>query len=369
MQSASRLTSILLSLKLSSRALLTLALLAAASALSLPAQSGGAPKGRVERIRVHAQSLEGNLSGDPAVRDVSVYLPPSYDAEPRRRYPALYFLHGYTDSDAKWYGFTAHWINLPSVLDKAYASGPAREMIVVTPNAYTRFHGSMYSSSVTTGDWERFISEELVRHIDASYRTIASAASRGLAGHSMGGYGALRIGMKNPDVFSSVYLLSPCCLAPRLPQPQLVERLAKAEKVNSIDEFEEADFGTRAAFAGAAAWSPNPNNPPFFLDLPVKDGEPRPEILAKWAANAPLAMLDAYIPEVRRLRALAFDAGDEDRRIAAAIRRLDKALNGYGISHLFEIYEGDHLNRIAERIETKALPFFSKNLSFQRPGE
>ena len=87
-------------------------------------------------------------------------------------------------------------------------------MIVVLHDSKTVHNGSMYSSSVTTGDFENFIAGDVVKHIDAHYRTIPQRASRGLAGHSMGGYGATRIGMKHSDVFGSVYIMSPCCLAP-----------------------------------------------------------------------------------------------------------------------------------------------------------
>jgi len=333
---------------------------------SLPAQTGNAPQqGSVERIKVHGKGLEGNLSGDAADRDVSIYLPASYKTDANRRYAVLYMLHGYTDSDAKWFGFTNHWINLPAILDKAFAAGYSREMIVVMPNAYTRFQGSMYSSSVTTGNWEDFVAKELVSYIDAHYRTISERTSRGLAGHSMGGYGTMRIGMKNPEVFSSLYLLSPCCMAPRSNATADPERIARLEAVKSIEDFEKADFGTKAAFASAAAWSPNPNHPPFFLDLPLSNGEPQPLVAAKWAANAPLAMIDAYILNLQHLKAVAFDAGNKDRNIAATVKDLDKIFNDYKLDHTFEIYDGDHVNRIAERIESKVLPFFTKNLSFE----
>ncbi|MEO6550505.1 MAG: hypothetical protein ABIN94_21040 [Ferruginibacter sp.] len=66
----------------------------------------------------------------------------------------FYFLHGYTDDDAKFYGFKKHWMLLPPILDTVLTQDPKREMIVVTPDAYTRFQGSMYSNSITTGDWE-----------------------------------------------------------------------------------------------------------------------------------------------------------------------------------------------------------------------
>src|SRR5262245_9680149 len=177
--------------------------------------SGQTKQGTVERIKVHGTSLEGNLDGDSPDRDVSIFLPPSYKAEKNRRYPVVYMLHGFTDDDARWFGLVKHWINFPEVINKALADGKTREMIVVMPNAFTRFKGSMYSSSVAIGDWETFITKELVAHIDSNYRTLAQRESRGLAGHSMGGYGTMRLGMKSPDVFSSIYALSPCCMESR----------------------------------------------------------------------------------------------------------------------------------------------------------
>src|SRR5438105_678288 len=243
-----------------------------------------AQHGTVERVKVHGRSLEGNLSGDSPDRDVSVYLPPSYKSQPGRRYPVVYFLHGFTDSDDKWFGFVRHWINLPAVVDSALAvpngTPGAKEMIVVMPNAYTRFAGSMYSRSVTTGDWEAYVARELVRYVDAHYRTLARRESRGLAGHSMGGYGTLRIGMDYPDVFSSIYALNPCCLAASVAPPADTAPASAgvtpargpsaAERVRTMEEFEKAGFGVKAALASAAAWSPDPQNPPFYIDLLTK---------------------------------------------------------------------------------------------------
>ena len=320
--------------------------------------------GTVERVVVHGKALEGNLEGDSPDRDVAVYLPPSYSTARKQRYPVVYMLHGFTDDVDHWWGVKKHFVSLPEVVNKALAGGKAREMIVVMPNAYTRYQGSMYSTSVTTGDWENFVASELVAYVDRHYRTIPNAASRGLAGHSMGGYGAMRIGMKYPEVFSSVYLLSPCCMAARIQPGGL--GMARAETIQSPAEVEKADFMTKATVASGAAWSPNPKNPPLYFDLPSKNGEFQPEIAAKWAANAPLAMIDQYIPNLKRLHAIAFDAGAQDAAIAATIKVLDGVLNAYEIRHTFEIYEGTHLNRIAERIETKMLPFFSNNLSFSR---
>jgi len=346
----------------------TVALLSVLTAFPLKslAQQEQIAKGTVQRIKIHSKLLEGNLSGDDADRYVSVYLPPSYSSHANKHYPVVYFLHGYTDDDAKFYGFKKHWMELPPILDAVFARDPAHEMIIVTPDAYTRFQGSMYSNSITTGNWEDFVARELVGYIDGHYRTLAQKESRGLCGHSMGGYGALRIGEKHPDVFSAVYLLSPCCLSS---SPISVEAIPapflRADSIKTLAAFQKADFFTKALFASAAAWSPNPMNQPFYLDLPVKDGKLQPQVLQKWEVNRPLNSLDQYIYNIRKLRAIGFDAGDKDVSIAGSIRMLDNELDKYGIQHSFEIYEGDHINRVAQRIEKKMLQFFGESLSFE----
>ena len=323
------------------------------SASLLPAQ------GTTVRITVHGKSLEGNLSGDPADRPVTVYLPPGYAKNPAKRYPVLYLLHGFTDSDEKWMGFRKHFINVPEVANRAIAAAESRELIIVMPNAFNRFQGSMYSASAVNGDWETFIASDLVAYIDSHYRTLATPASRGLAGHSMGGYGAIRIAMKRPGVFSSVYSMSPCCLLPAANTASA----PKAEAIRSSEEIEKADFGTKAALASAAAWSPNPKNPPLFIDLPTKNGEPQPAVLARWAANAPVAMADQYLVQLRQLKALAIDMGDKDRLMSGA-KELSRIFTDNGLAHSFSTYDGDHVNNVSTRVEHHVLPFFSKNLIF-----
>ena len=109
--------------------------------------------------------------------------------------------------------------------------------------------------------------------------------------------------------------------------------------------------------ASAAAWALNPTNPPFYLDLPVKNGEARPDVAERLSANALLALLDQYIYAIRGLRGFGFDAGDKDTSIAASIRVLDERLRAYGVPHKFAIYDGDHVNRVEQRIETEMLRF------------
>jgi len=365
------------------RSLCASASLAALLLAPLVAAAPDSAKGSVEVITVHGASLEGNLAGDSPDRRVSVYLPHGYRTDSARRYPVLYLLHGFTDSDDRWFGRVQHFIDVPAVADGAIGAG-AHELIVVMPDAFTKFAGSMYSNSVVTGDWETFVSKELVAHIDAHYRTIATVASRGLAGHSMGGYGVLRIGMKHPEVFAALYALSPCCMIPNMnPQPPARGRGTSdgrqgraggpgtgnglgIEEIRTFEQLDGASFGVKAQFASAAAWSPNPKNPPFFVDLPVRNGEPNPLVIARWAANAPLALADQYIGGLRRMKAIAIDAGDMDEPIATTVRTMHGILDSYGVAHTFEIYEGNHVNHISDRVGQRVLPFFSANLAFPR---
>lgn len=322
-----------------------------------------AKKGTVIHTHLYGHSLEGNLNNDPADRSVCVYLPAGYQQSPKKRYPVIYFLHGFTDNDVKWYGLARHWTNMPAILDSLNAHGH-QGIIFVTADALTRFGGSMYSNSVTTGNWEDYITNELVNYMDTHYRTIAKASARGIAGHSMGGYGALRIAMKHPDVFSAVYLLSPASLAP-FKTVSVPADLVKMENAKTVADVDKGGFGLKYAFASAAAWSPNPNNPPFFVDLPVQSGKPSAEIMAKWSANAPLVFIDQYISVLSKLQGIGFDAGDKDAAIASTVKSLDSALNVYKIPHSWGIYPGTHTSHVAQRIESAMVPFFEKNLKFK----
>ena len=322
----------------------------------VPAAVPGAKPVAVERIKIHGASLEGNLEGDAVDRDVLVLLPPSYSKERTRRYPVVYALHGYSIGAEQW----SQEIHVPQTIEGAFAHG-SREMIVVLPDSKTAHNGSMYSSSVTTGDFERFVAKDVVAYVDAHYRTLPDRRSRGLVGHSMGGYGATRIGMKHADVFGSLYIMSPCCLSARGAGPANTDLEKAVESAKAPSELAGLSFGMRAQLATAAAWSPNPKKPPFCFDLPTRDGAARPEILAKWAANAPLAFLDQYIGQLRRYRAIAIDVGDQDG-LRVDTGKLHDALDQYGIAHRFEIYPGTHTSAVAVRFQDHVLPFFSDSL-------
>jgi S-formylglutathione hydrolase FrmB len=322
----------------------------------VPAAVPGARPVTVEHIKIHGTALEGNLEGDAVDRDVIVFLPPGYATAKTRRYPVVYALHGYSIGAEQWSGE----IHVPQTIEGAFAQG-AEDMIVVLPDSKTVHNGSMYSSSATTGDFERFISNDVVAYIDVHYRTIASRTSRGLVGHSMGGYGASRIGMKHPEVFGSLYIMSPCCMSARGAGPSNPANEKALEAVKTPADSAALPFGQRAQLASAAAWSPNPKKPPLYLDLPTENGTVRQDVIAKWAANAPLAFVDQYIGNLRQYRAIAMDVGDQDGlRIDAG--KLHDILDSYGIANTFEIYPGTHTSAVADRFQNHVLPFFSKNL-------
>jgi enterochelin esterase-like enzyme len=311
-------------------------------------QGAEAKKGSWEKIKVHGKSLEGNLEGDSADRDVFVYLPPAYATSPNRRYPVVYFLHGYAaHAETYW-----NSLSVPGAADAAIANGSSNEMILVLPDAFTIYSGSMFSSSPTTGDWETFIAEDLIAYIDSRYRTIASRDARGLAGHSMGGYGTIRIGMKRPDVFSVLYAMSSCCL---MNDPQ---RLLPGAKENQPP----SPALTNALSAQAAAWAPDPLNPPKYFDLPTRDGELQPLIAARWTTNSPLVMVDQYVPGLKKYRAIGIEVGTKDPFLTTNTQ-LDQALTRLGITHTFDTYDGDHGNRITARFAAKVLPYFSGKLA------
>jgi enterochelin esterase-like enzyme len=330
-------------------------------ATQVPPVIAGAKAARVESIKVHSREIEGNLLGTPADREVFVVLPPGYDHNRKQRYPVVYALHGYSIGADQW----MKEIHLPQTAEGAFAKGTP-EMIIVLPSSKNALNGAFYSNSVTTGNFENFIAGELIDYIDTHYRTLAKPESRGLVGHSMGGYGASRIGIRRAERFGALYVMSPCCQSPLDSRGLTVAQVAQIQALPSAEASASMPFGLRGTLAIAAAWSPNPARPPLYLDLPVDTaGKDRPEILAKWAANAPLAFLDQYVSKVRKYRAIALDVGDKDG-LRDDTRRMHEALLAQGIANDFEIYSGDHTSQVAFRIQDNVLPFFGRNLSFSK---
>jgi hypothetical protein len=222
----------------------------------------------------------------------------------------------------------------------------------------------MYSSSVTTGDFENYVAREVVSYVDMHYRTIATPRPR----RSLHGWlrchadrhearGRVRQSVHHEPVLS-------VAARERRRSRRSGWRGCKRRGADSGQDsggLGEAAFALRAQLASAAAWSPNPKNPPLYLDLPI--GDQAPAVLAKWAANAPLAFIDQYIVELKRYRAIAIEVGDQDGlRVDAG--RLHDALDQYGIANTFDIYPGTHTSDVAVRFQEHVIPFFSRTLTF-----
>jgi S-formylglutathione hydrolase FrmB len=334
-----------------------------------PAGAETAPRGKLVSDRLASKALAGNLLKTPSERSVIVYLPPSYSQGPQRRYPVLYLLHGITSTNTDFAGGLDKSLNVETELNRLIGDGTVREMIVVLPDARTKFGGAFYTNSTVAGNWEDFIVADLVGYIDARFRTLARPESRGITGHSMGGYGAIKLAMRHPEVFCAAYALSPACLtwAGDLTADNPAWRKTLALK--RPEDRREDDFYSLAFLAMATSFSPNPNRAPFFADWPFKATEAGLQIdkaaHARWAAEFPVPLVGRYAANLARLRGLRFDVGkgDEFSHIPAGCRLLSKTLTERGIRHVFEEYDGDHNNRIWGRLWTKVVPFFSHTLS------
>ena len=314
---------------------------------------------------VHAKSLEKNLLGDSPDRSMLVYLPQSYASSPNRRYPVIYLLHGYGGDEHEWTGLAP----LKPAMDTLVRAGAVREMIIVMPNGNNALGGSFYTNSTTTGNWDDFIAKDLVDFIDKKYRTIARAESRGLAGHSMGGYGTFAVGMRHAgDVYGALYALSGCCTQVNR-SPGNGSTWDAVAGAHSLAEARRLAFIPRVSAALSAAFSPNPSSPPLFADFPFAHASDKwelsPAVYRLWVEHAPYDMIPSHAAQLKRLRGFSFDVGLSDQLVApAALARMDSALTNAGVRHTYETYDGDHTNRIAARLAARLLPFFSQTLDF-----
>lgn len=322
-----------------------------------------AQSGKVVSFVLNSKALQ-NTGGENPNRKVSVYLPPNYEAT-GRRYPVVYYLHGFMGKDSI---FTI----MKDILDAGINKQKIRPFIFVQADQYTLYEGSFYSNSSLTGNWDEFESKELVEYIDKNFRTLANRESRGIAGHSMGGYGAFKIGMLHPEVFSSVYALSPGLLAF---VKEFGANSPAYKEVASIKTQEELKktYYPKVLIAVARAWSPNASKPPFYCDFPFTyEGDKlivNQDVLEKWEQNMPVYMVDKYADNLRKLKAIKMDWGRNDsQRFPIQIGMLSQRLENLGINHYAEEYIGDHGNKIWTadgRVLNDLLPFFNDYLKFE----
>ncbi len=327
------------------------------------------PSGKIIYDHLYSAALENN-GGENPTRSVTIYLPPDYD-ETTYRYPVIYFLHGFGGSDRNLI-VDYHFDKL---LDKAIAKGLIKPVIVVMSDQYTLYRGSFYANSSLTGNWSDFTAKDLVTYVDQNYRSIPDRESRGISGHSMGGFGALRIGMLYPDVFASVYALSPAVLgiANEIgPKGRAYKRVTQLKTREELVGY--SDWLPNILVAMGRAFSPNPNKPPFYADLPFTyKGDSliiNYKVLDLWNKNLPIGMVDDYVDNLNKLKALKLDWGRNETNIHIPItcRIFSEKLENFGINHYAEEYIGTHANKFVTddgRLLNDMLPFFNTYLKFE----
>ena len=319
--------------------------------------------GKVVSFVIKAKTLQ-NTGGENPNRKVSVYLPPGYE-QGSKRYPVIYYLHGFTGTDSIY-------ANMKMILDRGISQKKIRPFILVQPSHFTLYEGSFYTNSSLTGNWADFTAKELVEYVDKNFRTMATRESRAIGGHSMGGYGAIKLGMLYPEMFSSVYALSPGLLAFVKEFGPNSDSFKELGKIKTTEELKKTYY-PKVLVAVGRAWSPNPAKPPFFCDVPftykgdslIVDNS----VLEKWNQNMPVYMVDKYAGNLRKLKALKLDWGRNDAsRFAVQCGMFSQRLENLGIEHFAEEYIGTHGNKIWTtdgRVLNDLLPFFNEYLVFE----
>ena len=312
-------------------------------------------RGRVVIESFTSAVLAGNPAGDPHVRRVPVYLPPAYDTEPERRFPVLHVLSGFTGRGRMLLNDNPWSPALDDRLDALIAAG-CGELIVVMPDAFTRFGGSQYLNSTATGRYEDHLVGELVPWVDARFRTRPGREHRGVAGKSSGGYGALVLGMRHPDVFGALACHSgdmyfdycyradvpkACTVLQRAGGPGAFLTAFEARRQKDKDDFLALNI-----LAMAACYSPDPAAElGVALPFDLATGAFRDDVWARWLAHDPLALLAAHADALRSLRLLYLDCGSRDEfHLHHGARLFTRELARLGIAHTYEEFDDGHMN-------------------------
>jgi S-formylglutathione hydrolase FrmB len=330
-------------------------------------------------IQIPAPSLKENLIGDPDSQPVQVYLPPSYESS-GNSYPVVYYLPGF--------GVLMNTGNVyfsPDKVAASISSGQIKEMILVVPNGSNMLDGSFYVNSPVTGNWEDFILQDVTGYIDANYRTIARADGRGISGHSMGGFSALDLAMRHPDIFSASYSLSPGMFdengladsqmfrdMDRMPayikRLEALHKMTRDEALQEMTQY-EGNFGFTVAYG--AAFAPDPDLGPPFFDFPfeMKNGQAKrtQKVWQRWEngfGGWPEKIAE-YHDNLASLRGIVIDYGINDglKWIPRGSEYVAKLLTEAGIPNQIYRFEGGHGDKVEERILNVMLPFFNQVLA------
>jgi len=306
---------------------------------------------------VKSEVLKNNPLGDPALRYVPVYLPPSYDGT--KSFPVIYLLAGFASTGMSFlnYGFGRQTV--PEMIDRLIREGSMPETIVVMPDCMTRYGGSQYVDSAATGAYETYLTGELIDEIDRKFSTLPEARHRAVVGKSSGGFGALRLGMRHPDRFSAVACHSgdmdfELCYRPNFPNAaRILERYdgsieAFFQRWESLDKKPKGEFTLLDIMAMAACYDPDPSKPaPSNMRLPFEPHTCQliPERWERWKSFDPLTMLEEprYQDALGSLRLLYLDCGSLDEyNLQFGHRSFTTRANELGIAHRYEEFPDTH---------------------------
>jgi S-formylglutathione hydrolase len=330
--------------------------------------------GTYASVKLESAALAKNLIDEPAEHSIRVYLPPGYESS-RKHYPVVYYLPGYDD--------TQFGAALPVGMDTLLQQGAVQEMIIVMVPGRNRLGGSFYVNSPVTGNWEDYITQEVVGYIDSTYRTLPRAESRGITGHSMGGFGALNIAMHHPDLFSAVYSLSPGLFDENglgesqmftpLQIAQSFLNLQKAILTKPQDQQQKLVLTALGNFTAGygMAFAPDPQNQPFYFDYPYDDSSGelvRDEaVWNRWEAGygGIPEEIAQYRDNLLKLNGIVVDYGtnDEYRWIPKGCVYFDEQMTEAGIPHEMAPHDGTHQSALSERVLKHALPYLSAKLA------
>jgi len=331
------------------------------------------PQGRVEAARIASRTLRGNPLGDPSEREVHVYLPPGYDEDLRRRYPVVLLLTGFTGLGASPFQRQAFQESLDQRLDRLLAAGEIPPMIVASPDCFTSLGGSQYVDSAAVGRYETFVVREVVPFLDRTYRTKAEARHRGVCGKSSGGYGAMMLGMRHPEVFGALASHSGDAYFDYCYGYDFVKCWNGVRNAGGVEEWLEAfrrkrkpghdDVLVLNILCMAACYSPSRRSP-WGFDLPfdLETGIVEPKVMARWRERDPSVACIAYARNLRRLRGVFLDCGLRDEfAIHPGTRLVAKRMKALGAKVVHEEFDDGHMG-ISYRYD-RSFPWLGKWLA------
>jgi len=300
--------------------------------------------------KFESNTLAGNLIADPSRRELMVLLPPSYYRNLSKRFPAVYLLHGVGKRRDGHLDFLPLFIELFNHMKNKKLD----DMILVAVDGTTIFGGSYYAHSPTIGNFEKYIGEEIVATVDSLYRTKSARQFRAVAGFSMGGHGAIKLAMKYSDVFGQVGSLSGSPMSIRYRKSIYRNALRNHRKPKTIEQLiemhpYEKNWTLVAAYAKAAAFSPNLSKPPLYLNLPFEAPEVDEDdpIWTLWYDDDPLGLVARYQRQLKTLERIYIDHGHDETTLGTEdfVRELAR----YGIGPTYYIYRGDHVDKLSYR--------------------